>query len=120
MSYIEGFLVAVPEANKQKYIDHAKGAVPSFRTLGATRLVEGWGDNVPEGEVTDYRRAVKAENGEAVIFGFTEWESKQAYDEAMPRMRADDRMPASGSDMPLDGKRLIFGGFVPIVDSTQE
>jgi uncharacterized protein YbaA (DUF1428 family) len=241
MSYIEGFLVAVPEANKQKYIDHAKSAVPLFRQLGATRLVEGWGDQVPDGKVTDYRsavkseddeqvlfswveypdkatrdaanqrmqddsdamkgmaempfdgmrmifagfeplvergsggkpgyvqgyvapapktnrdavrrmaetmsqisrdcgalrtfdgwaedikdgkvtdfkRAVKAQDGEAIVFGFTEWESKEAFDAAMAEMRDDERMPPPDADMPLDGKRLIFGGFVPVVDSKE-
>jgi uncharacterized protein YbaA (DUF1428 family) len=115
MSYIDGFVVAVPVANKAKYLEHARKALPLFKEFGATRLVEGWGDDVPDGKVTDFRRAVKAEEGEVVIFSWLEWPSKATRDAGMKKMMEDPRMKAMG-DMPFDGKRMIYGGFQPILD----
>lgn len=115
MNYIDGFVAAVPEANKQAYIDHATEAVALFKEFGALRLVEGWGDDVPDGKLTDFRGAVKAEDGEVVIFSWIEWPSKEVRDAGMKRMMEDPRMV--NMDMPFDGKRMIFGGFVPVVDA---
>ncbi len=115
MSYIDGFVVAVPKANKQAYLDHAKKSLPMFKEFGATRMVEAWGDDVPDGKVTDFRRAVKAEEGEAVLFSWIEWPSKEVRDKGMKKLMEDQRMKAM-SDMPFDGKRMIMGGFAPILD----
>jgi len=78
--------------------------------------VECWGDDVPEGKVTDFRGAVKAKDGEVVVFGWFEYPSKEIRDSATEKMMSDPRMKAMG-DMPFDGKRMIFGGFVPILES---
>ena len=115
MSYIQGFVLAVPAANKQAYIDHATSAVPLFREFGMTRMVENWGDEVPEGKVTDFRRAVKAKDDEVVLFSWVEWPSKDAYAAGIQRMMEDPRMEEM-SEMPFDGKRMIFGGFAPLLD----
>lgn len=115
MNYVDGFVLAVPAANKQAYIDHATRALPMFKEFGATRMVECWGDDVPDGEVTDFRGAVKAEEGEVVLFSWIEWPSKAVRDAGMKRMMEDPRMAELG-EMPFDGKRMIFGGFQSILD----
>lgn len=116
MKYVEGFIVAVPAANKETYRNHAAKAVPLFKEFGATRVVECWGDDVPDGKTTDFRRAVKAEEGEVVVFSWFEYPSKEVRDAANEKMMTDPRMKAMGEQMPFDGKRMIFGGFVPILD----
>jgi len=116
MKYVDGFVLAVPAANKQAYIDHARKALPMFKEFGVTRMVECWGDDVPDGKVTDFRGAVKAEEGEVVVFSWMEWPSKAVRDAGMKKMMDDPRMHEMGKDMPLDGKRMIFGGFMPVLD----
>jgi len=120
MSYIQGFVAAVPAANKSAYLQHAARALPLFKEFGATRVVETWGDDVPDGKVTDFKRAVQAEEDEVVAFSWFEFPSKAASDAANEKMRSDPRMQDFGTDMPFDGKRMIFGGFQSIVDETGE
>jgi uncharacterized protein YbaA (DUF1428 family) len=115
MSYIDGFVIPVPAGKKETYREHAAKAWPMFRDYGATRMVECWGDDVPEGKVTDFRRAVKVQDDENVVFGWIVWPSKAVRDEASKKMSADPRMKMN--DMPFDGKRLIYGGFEPILDT---
>jgi uncharacterized protein YbaA (DUF1428 family) len=119
MSYVDGFVIAVPKANKQKFIDHARTADSLFTELGATRILECWGDDVPEGKVTDFRRAVQASEDEAVVFSWVEWPDKTTRDSAMKKMedlmKTDPRMNPERNPMPFDGKRMIFGGFAPVV-----
>lgn len=112
--YIEGFLVAVPTANKEKYREHATKAVPIFKEFGMTRMVEAWGDDIPDGKVTDFKRAVKAEPDETVVFSWCEYPDKETRDAANQKMMSDPRMAEMG-DMPFDGKRMIFSGFAPIL-----
>ena len=119
MSYIDGFVIAVPTANKQKFIDHARMADPVFVEMGATRILECWEDDVKDGKVTDFRRAVAAEAGESVVFSWIEWPDKSTRDIAMAKMMSGDmndpRMDPAKNPMPFDGKRMIFGGFNPVV-----
>jgi len=115
MNYVDGFVAAVPVVNKDAYLAHAKMALPLFKEFGATRMVECWGDDVPDGKVTDFKRAVKAEEGEVVLFSWIEWPSKEVRDAGMKKMMEDPRM--RGMEMPFDGKRMIFGGFQPILDA---
>jgi uncharacterized protein YbaA (DUF1428 family) len=116
MAYVEGFVAAVPAANKEAYRKHAAGAAPLFKEFGATRMVENWGDDVPDGKVTDFKGAVKAKPDEVVVFTWFEYPSKQARDAANEKMMNDPRMKQMGAEMPFDGKRMIYGGFAPIVD----
>ena len=116
MTYIDGFVAAVPTANKQKFIDHAKKGDSVFVELGATRVLECWGDDVPEGKVTDFRRAVKATDDETVVFSWVEWPDKATRDKAMPKMMDDPRMQPDQNPMPFDGQRLVYGGFAPVVE----
>ncbi|AVO36643.1 DUF1428 domain-containing protein [Pukyongiella litopenaei] len=120
MSYVDGFVMAVPAGNKQKFVEHAEQADTVFRELGALRVVECWGDDVPDGEYTDFRRAVQAKADETVVFSWVEWPDKATRDAAMGRMEelmaTDDRFNPEKNPMPFDGKRLIYGGFSPVVD----
>ena len=116
MTYVQGFVVAVPAANKKAYLKQATEAAPLFKEFGATRVVEGWGDDVPDGKVTDFKGAVQAKDDEVVAFGWWEFPSKKVRDAANEKMMSDPRMKAMGASMPFDGQRMIFGGFAPIVD----
>ncbi|MCM2336439.1 MAG: DUF1428 domain-containing protein [Pseudomonas sp.] len=116
MPYIDGFVIAVPTANKQKFIDHAREFDPVFLEYGATRVLECWGDDVPDGTQTDFRRAVQATADETVVFSWIEWPDKATRDAGMDKAMKDPRMEPGGSPMPFDGKRMIYGGFAPVVE----
>ena len=118
MTYVDGFVAAVPKANKEAYREHAAKSAPLFKQFGATRVVEAWGDDVPDGKVTDFKGAVKAKDGEAVVFGWMEYPSREARDAANEKMRNDPRMKEIGTTMPFDGQRMIFGGFSPILEES--
>ena len=116
MAYVDGFVMAVPTANKQKFIDHAGTFDKLFIEFGATRVTECWGDDVPTGKVTDFQRSVQAKDDETVVFSWIEWPDKPTRDAGMQKMMTDPRMDPEKTPMPFDGKRMIFGGFAPIVD----
>ena len=120
MSYIDGFVIAVPTANKQKFTDHASYSDDMFIEMGALRVVECWGDDLPDGKTTDFRMAVKAEPEETVVFSWVEWPDKATRDAAMKKLmdpdNMDPRMDQDKNPIPFDGKRMIFGGFEPVVD----
>jgi len=116
MPYIDGFVIAVPTANKQKFISHATDGDSVFMEYGATRVLECWGDDVPEGKQTDFRRAVQAKDDETVVFSWIEWPDKATRDAGMEKAMKDPRLMPEANPMPFDGKRLIFGGFSPIVE----
>jgi uncharacterized protein YbaA (DUF1428 family) len=88
-----------------------------FTRNGATRVVEAWGDDIPDGKVTDFKGAVDAEESETVVFSWVQWPSKQARDEAWKKVMADPEMQPGAMEMPFDGKRMIYGGFSPILDA---
>jgi uncharacterized protein YbaA (DUF1428 family) len=119
MPYVDGFVIAVPKANKQKFVDHANKGDSVFADLGATRILECWEDDVPNGKVTDFRRAVQANDDEAVVFSWVEWPHKTTRNAAMGKleelMKTDPRMNPQTNPMPFDGKRMIYGGFAPVV-----
>lgn len=119
MAYITGFVLAVPRANKERFIEHANRGDSAFMELGATRIFECWGDSVPGGTVTDFRRAVQAREDEEVVFSWVEWPDKATCDGAMARMdelmRTDPRLNPATNPMPFDGMRMIYGGFTPVV-----
>ena len=114
MAYVDGFVLAVPTANREAYIASAAKAWPIFKEFGATRHVECWGDDVKDGKLTDFKRAVQATTDEVVVFSWIEYPSKEVRDEVYKKMRDDPRM--AEMDMPFDGKRMIYGGFAPVFD----
>ncbi len=116
MSYVDGFLIAVPVANRDAYRTFAEEAAVLFKEYGAERIVEGWGDDVPDGKVTSFPMAVKLEKDEAVLFSWIEWPSKAVRDDAWGKIMKDPRMHPDANAMPFDGKRMIYGGFSPIID----
>ena len=115
MTYYSGFLLAVPTANKQAYIDHAKKAWPMFQRFGALSMVEGWGADVPHGKVTDFYMATQAKDDETIVFSWIEWPDRATADASYEKMMSDPDMSEMG-EMPFDGMRMIWGGFEPVVD----
>jgi len=116
MSYVDGFVAAVPTANRQKFKEHAEMAAAIFHELGALKVVECWGDDVPDGQVTSFPMAVQRRDDETVVFSWIIWPSRDVRNKAMKAMMADPRMQPDVNPMPFDGKRMIFGGFETIVD----
>ena len=114
MSYYDGFVAAVPVANKDTYAQHAQKAWDDmFKGMGALSMTETWADDVPEGEVTSFPMAVKRKDDEAVVFSWVEWPDKATRDAAWAKMM--EMGPGAMDEMPFDGKRMIYGGFAPIV-----
>jgi uncharacterized protein YbaA (DUF1428 family) len=116
MGYVDGFLIPVPAGGKAAYLAAAEKMKPIFKRLGALRVVECWGDDVPDGKVTDFKRAVAAQGGENVVFSWVEWPSKEARDKGNAAMMDDPEM--KDMDMPFDGKRMVFGGFAVMIDES--
>jgi uncharacterized protein YbaA (DUF1428 family) len=116
MTYVEGFIVAVPKANREAYRRHAADAAPLFHEFGVTRHVEAWASDVPEGKVTDFRKAVQATEDEDVVFSWFEYPDRATRDAVGQKMMSDSRMEELGAAMPFDGKRMIFGGFAAILE----
>jgi uncharacterized protein YbaA (DUF1428 family) len=117
--YIDGFVVPVPEAKRDAYRELASKMAATFRENGASRVVEAFSDDVPKGQVTDFYRAVKAEDGEGVVFSFVEWPDQQTRDQAWRKIMADESLRPQG-EMPFDGKRMFWGGFDKITDTADE
>lgn len=116
MAYVDGFVAAVPNAEKENYRNHARASAEVFKEHGALRVVECWGDDVPDGEVTSFPMAVKCQEDETVVFAWITWPSRSARDQGMEKVMVDPRMQPDVNPMPFDGKRLIFGGFETIVE----
>ena len=116
MTYIEGFLVPVPEANREAYRKSAADFAPIVQEFGVARHIEAWDSDVPEGKVTDFRKAVDATPEEKVVFSWFEYPDRAARDAANEKMMSDPRMKEMGSNMPFDGKRMVVGGFRAIVE----
>lgn len=114
MSYMDGFLIPVPNGNRQAYIDMAAKAAPIFIEHGATRVVETWNDDIPAGKINDFRTAVIAEEDEGVVFSWVEWPSKEARVAGMEKVMKDERMQSG--EIPFSGARMIYGGFTTVVD----
>jgi uncharacterized protein YbaA (DUF1428 family) len=116
MTYFEGFIVPVPEANRDAYRKTAENFSSIVQEFGVQRQVEAWDSDVPEGKVTDFRKAVDAKDDEKVVFSWFEYPSKAERDAANAKFRNDPRMEELGANMPFDGKRMIIGGFDAIVE----
>jgi uncharacterized protein YbaA (DUF1428 family) len=116
MTYVDGYVLAVPTANRAAYQKVAEDAAIVFKEYGALKVVECWGDDVPDGKLTSFPMAVKCEENETVVFSWIVWPSREVRDLGNQKVMDDPRMPQVG-EMPFDGKRLIYGGFEIIVES---
>jgi uncharacterized protein YbaA (DUF1428 family) len=116
MAYVDGFVLAVPTAQRAAYQKIAEDAAAVFKEYGALKVVECWGDDVPEGKLTSFPMAVKCEAHETVVFSWIIWPSRETRDQGQQKVMADPRMQPIEA-MPFDGKRMIFGGFEIIVES---
>ena len=117
MSYVEGFVIPVPEDKKEEYRAMAERAAPIFKEHGALQIVECWGHDLPRGKVTDFHMAVKAEGNENVVFSWIVYPSKEVRDEANRKVMADPRLKMDNETMPFDGKRMFWGGFEILRDT---
>ena len=117
MSYVDGFVAAVPKTNKDDFIEHSRYVSVLFKEYGALRQVECWGDDVPDGKLTSFPLAVKKEPDEVVVFSWIVWPSKAARDRGWAEMVKDERMNPANAPIPFDGKRLIFGGFEVMLEA---
>ncbi|WBY02538.1 DUF1428 domain-containing protein [Ramlibacter tataouinensis] len=117
MSYVDGFVIAVPTANRERFVRHAQDAAAVFKEHGALSVVECWGDDVPEGQLTSFPMAVQRKDDETVVFSWITWPSRAARDEGMKRVMADPRVQPETNPMPFDGKRMIYGGFEVVVQA---
>ena len=116
MTYIEGFVCAVPTDRKDDYLKHAHGAAAMLADCGVARMIENWSDDLPEGKLTDFRKAVLAKDDESVVFSWFEYPDKETRDSANGKMMSDPRMAEMMESMPFDGKRMIMAGFESLVD----
>ncbi|MBL8288668.1 MAG: DUF1428 domain-containing protein [Rubrivivax sp.] len=115
MNYVDGFVCAVPTANREAYLAYARGGATMFKEAGALSVVECWGDDVPEGKLTSFTMAVKRQPDETVVFSWIVWPSKEVRDAAWKKLMDDPRMDPKNNPMPLDGKRMIYGGFATLL-----
>lgn len=116
MSYIQGFVIPVPKNKKDDYRKMCRQFASLFKEYGARQVVECWGEDVPDGKVTDFKRAVQAKPDENIVFSWIVWPDRATCDAAAKKMPEDERMKPSG-DMPFDMQRLIYGGFSPLFGS---
>lgn len=117
-TYMEGSVAPAVETMKAVYQEHATRVAAALLKLGALHVVEAWGDDVPDGKVTDFKGSVNGQPGEAIVFSFIEWPSKAVRDAAWPQIMSDPSLAPPQTDVPaVDNQRRIFGGFVPIVDA---
>ena len=115
MPYFDMMAAPVKSDGKEAYLEHARATAPVFMKHGAVRLIECWGDDVPDGETTSFPLAVKLEEGETVVTSIVEWPDKATRDAGMGAVMQDPVM--AKMEMPFDGKRLIFGGFSGMMDT---
>jgi uncharacterized protein YbaA (DUF1428 family) len=112
--YVNTYVLAVPEENKQEYVRMASLFAEIAASFGALEIFENWELEIPDGEHTDYRKAVRAEPGERIVLSWVIWPDRETAAKAHKGMFVDERAAGIG-EMPFDGKRMILGGFEPIV-----
>lgn len=116
MTCITGFVGAVPTANRDAFVRHTELSATAFRDHGLSSAVECWGDDVPDGKLTSFPKAVLAEENETVIFSWFQWPSHQALEVGMRNAMEDPRLGPEQNPMPFDGKRVIWGNFAPLLE----
>ena len=117
MPYVDGFVIPVPKKNRDSYLKVANVCAPVFKKHGALSIVESWGDDVPEGELTSFPKAVKAEQDEGIVFSWIIWPSKEARDAGNKKAIDELHEMVGDEEMPFDGKRMLLGGFEVILEA---
>jgi uncharacterized protein YbaA (DUF1428 family) len=116
MAYVDGFVLAVPKQNLEAYKALGRTAGAVWKEHGALAYVECVGDDVPQGELTSFPRAVQAKDDETVIFSWIVYPSREQRDAINAKVMADPRLKHDPATMPFDGKRLIYGGFETLIE----
>lgn len=117
MSYVQGFLAAVPADRKEAYKAFSEAVWPPMREMGCLSYQENWGVDVAPGTLTSFSQAVKLEEGEVVVFSWLIWPDRATCDAAWAKMTSDPEMAGMG-DMPFDGARMMWGGFEPLTSAS--
>lgn len=117
MAYVDGIVAAVPTSNREVYRKYSEFFAPIFKEVGALQLVDCWGDDVPEGKVTSFPKAVQCREDETVVFSWIVWPSKEARNAGWSKLEKDERFHPDNNPMPFDGMRMIYGGFDMIVEA---
>lgn len=112
--HIQGFVIPVHEEKREAYLEMANWFDEAMIELGALQVVEGWETEVPDGKRTDLRKAVAAEPGEKIVFSWIVWPDEATAEAAHDAIHEDERFKAM-TDIPFDGRRMIFGSFEPVV-----
>lgn len=116
MAYVDGFLVAVPKDKLDEYKKLSRKAGKIWMEHGALSFVECAADDVQEGKLTSFPRAVKLKDDETVVFSWIVYRSRRERDAINKKVMSDPRLKMDPSSMPFDGKRMVWGGFKPIVE----
>ncbi|MCA1439694.1 DUF1428 family protein [Ensifer sp. IC4062] len=116
MAYVDGFLVAVPNAKVEDYKALARRAGDVWKEHGALNYVECLADDVPYGELTSFPRAVQAKEDETVVFSWVIYASREDRDAIVAKVIADPRLQGDEWKSIFDGKRMIYGGFEPFLE----
>jgi uncharacterized protein YbaA (DUF1428 family) len=117
MTYVDFFIVPLPQGNEKAYEKQAAVWLEVMKEYGLLRYCEALSDDVPHGEVTDFYRAVAAENNEKVVCAFAVWPDKSTRDRAWDEAMKDPRVAGQDAHKHVfDGKRMVYGGFAPLLE----
>lgn len=117
MHYVEGFVAAVPTANKQTYLEHVTEVAVMFKRHGALHYVECWGEDVQPGKITSFPQAVQLQDHETVVFSWITWPSREVRDAGMSAVMSEYESLRETNPMPFDATRLIYGGFEVLLEA---
>ena len=114
MSYVDGFVAAVPKSKLEEYKEFARLGERVWREYGAVEYREWIADDVKPGQLTSFPQSVQLKDDEVVVFSWIVYKSRAERDEINAKVMNDPRMKSDPSTWPFDGKRMIFGGFAPL------
>lgn len=114
MSFLDIVIIPVPTAGKAAYLEHSRQTTPFFKAQGALSVTETWGEDVPDGKVTDFKKAVQLQEGETVAVGWITWPDRAVRDAGWEKLMQDERM--MNLDPPFDGKRMVYAGFEVVLE----
>lgn len=118
--YVQGAVLGVKGDRQDDYLEMARLMGEMFIEFGALEVAENWEEDVPDGNQTDFRRAVAAEKDEKIVFSWIVWPDKATSDAAHEKMMQDERMQGMEPPDMMDGKRMILGGFRQVYRTSKE